>query len=176
VPTRAPYVPSRAPYVPTRAPYVPTRAPACNRTTRWDARRVHDPGRHRAVRLASVALLPAALLLTGCTSLQQPARTAANGFYAAVSASRWGRACGYLAPETRSELEQSAGSRCPKALAAEKLSDPGPVEKLTGAGTMAQVRFREDTVFMSEFGHGWKVMAADCAPRPDKPYDCQIQG
>jgi hypothetical protein len=41
---------------------------------------------------------------------------------------------------------------------------------------MAQVRFRQDTVFMAQFRDGWKVMAADCAPRPDKPYDCQIQG
>jgi hypothetical protein len=137
---------------------------------------MHAPRRRRVVRLASVALLPAALLLSGCTSLQQPARTAAAGFYAAVSASRWDRACGYLAPETRSELEQSASSPCPKALAGEHLSDGGPVEKLSGAGTMAQVRFRGDTVFMSEFRHGWKVMAADCTPRPGKPYDCQIQG
>ena len=137
---------------------------------------MHELGRRRVVRLACVPLLPAALLLTGCTSLQQPARTAAAGFYAAVSASRWDRACGYLAPETRSQLEQSAGSACPKALADEKLSDPGPVQKLSGAGTMAQVRFRQDTVFMAEFRHGWKVMAADCTPRPGKPYDCQIQG
>jgi hypothetical protein len=50
------------------------------------------------------------------------------------------------------------------------------VEHLFGAGTMAQVRFREDTVFMSEFRHGWKVMAADCKPRTGRPYDCQIQG
>jgi hypothetical protein len=134
------------------------------------------PGRRRVVRLAAVPLLPPALLLTACTSLQEPARTAAAGFYAAVSASQWGRACGYLAPETRSELEQSAGSACPKALAEEKLSDPGPVVKLSGAGTMAQVRFRADTVFMAEFRHGWKVMAAVCTPRPGRPYDCQIQG
>jgi hypothetical protein len=136
---------------------------------------MHELGRRRVVRLACVPL-PAALLLTGCTSLQQPARTAATGFYAAVSASQWGRACSYLAPQTRSELEQSAGSACPKALAEEKLSDPGPVRKLSGAGTMAQVRFRQDTVFMAEFRHGWRVMAADCKPRPGKPYDCQIQG
>lgn len=136
---------------------------------------MHEVGRRRVVR--ALPLLPAAgLLLTGCASLQQPARTAATGFYAAVSASQWGRACSYLAPHTRSELEQSAGSACPKALAEEKLSDPGPVRRLSGAGTMAQVRFREDTVFMAEFRHGWKVMAADCTPRPGKPYDCQIQG
>lgn len=136
---------------------------------------MHQLGRRRVAR--AVPLLPAAALaLTGCTSLQQPARTAATEFYAAVSGSQWGKACGYLAPQTRSELEQSAGSACPKALAGEKLSDPGPVTRLSGAGTMAQVRFRKDTVFMAEFRHGWKVMAAECSPRPGKPYDCQIQG
>jgi hypothetical protein len=52
----------------------------------------------------------------------------------------------------------------------------GAVENTDAFGTMAQVRFAQDTMFLAEFKDGWKVMAAGCAPEPGHPYDCQLQG
>ena len=70
-------------------------------------------------------------------------------FYRAVSAADWVAACRLLAPETKSEVEQSAGTACPAALADEELPDPGPVGSSVSYGTMTQVRFAQDTVFLS---------------------------
>lgn len=43
-------------------------------------------------------------------------------------------------------------------------------------GTMAQVRYPEDTVFLARFRSGWRVMAAACSPQAHDPYDCRIKG
>jgi hypothetical protein len=50
------------------------------------------------------------------------------------------------------------------------------VDAFSTFGTMAQVRFSGDVMFVSEFGNGWKVMAAGCSPVPGHPYDCTLQG
>jgi len=121
---------------------------------------------------ASVLLLA----LSGCSSLQAPARDVADRFSAAVAASDWAAGCGLLAPQTKAELEKSAGTACPTALADEDLPDAGPLEELAGFGTMAQVRFAGDTVFVAQFPGGWKVMAAGCAPVSGHPYDCRLKG
>jgi hypothetical protein len=33
-----------------------------------------------------------------------------------------------------------------------------------------------DTVFLARFDGGWRVMAADCSPRAEQPYECQVKG
>jgi hypothetical protein len=115
-------------------------------------------------------------LLSGCSASAAPAQAVGDRFYRAVEASRWRAACEELAPVTRDQLEQSAGEPCGEALAGEELSDPGPVEGAVVYGTMTQVRYRQDTVFLARFPSGWKVMAAGCAPVPGHPYDCRLQG
>jgi hypothetical protein len=97
-------------------------------------------------------------------------------FYRAVGRSDWNGACALLAPETKGELEQSAGKPCPAALADEALPDPGPARRSVEYGTMTQVRYQEDTVFLARFQSGWKVMAAGCSPVLGHPYDCRLQG
>jgi hypothetical protein len=124
---------------------------------------------------ASVAAV-ALVLAAGCGS-QQPASTSvATRFAEALDESDTATACGYLAPETRSDLESSAGKPCPAALSDEDLPSAGPVEDSDAFGTMAEVRFAEDTMFLARFGSGWKVMAAGCSPQPGQPYDCVLQG
>lgn len=104
------------------------------------------------------------------------AASVADEFAQALDASDAAAACGYLAPRTKSDLEQSAGKACPAALTEEKLPSAGTVEETDAFGTMAEVKFSKDTMFLAEFKGGWKVMAAGCKPQPGQPYDCRLQG
>jgi hypothetical protein len=134
------------------------------------------PMRTAGRRVGAVAAAAALLLATGCGSAQPGASSVATRFVEALDADDAGAACGFLAPATKSELEKSAGKPCPAALTEEDLPSAGPVEKTEAFGTMAQVRFAEDTMFLAEFQGGWKVMAAGCSPEPGHPYDCRLQG
>jgi hypothetical protein len=128
-------------------------------------------------RCVSLAAAAATLsVTTACGASSSPARTVAREFVDALDASDTATACGFLAPKTRSELEKSTGKPCVVALGEEDLPTPGAVETTQEFGTMAQVRFTEDTLFLAEFRGGWKVMAAGCAPEDGQPYDCRIQG
>jgi hypothetical protein len=128
-------------------------------------------------RVALAVTAVAAVLTTGCDAQTAPAaRAVAGDFAEAVSADDGRDACALLAPETRSQLEQSSGKVCASAIIEEDLPDPGAVERASSYGTMAEVTFAADTMFVTEFRSGWKVMAAGCAPVPDRPYDCQLQG
>ncbi|MEW2587149.1 hypothetical protein [Streptomyces virginiae] len=42
-------------------------------------------------------------------------------------------------------------------------------------GRQAMVRLSGHTLFLSQCGKGWKVVAAGCTPRPDRPFDCQVE-
>ena len=132
------------------------------------------------MRIAFGALVLAVVALgasTGCAAQADPAaRDAAARFARAVAAKNGAEACQLLAPGTRSELEQSSGEGCPRAVLTEGLPRAGAVDAFSTFGTMAQVRFSGDVMFVSEFGNGWKVMAAGCSPVPGHPYDCTLQG
>ncbi|RLK23872.1 hypothetical protein DER29_1757 [Micromonospora sp. M71_S20] len=85
-------------------------------------------------------------------------------------------ACAVLAPDTVAELEQSADKPCAEAILAEDLPEPGAVVATDVYGQRAQVRLDGDTVFLAVFPGGWRVVAAGCTARGDKPYDCVLQG
>ncbi|MCW2762892.1 MAG: hypothetical protein JWR85_3093 [Marmoricola sp.] len=126
---------------------------------------------------ATVILGFIATLATGCgAGDERGPRAVASRFADALSSDDAAAACGLLAPETKSELEQSAGKKCAAAILAEDLPDAGTVAQLAAFGTMAQVSFVDDVMFLTEFRSGWKVMAAGCSPVPGRPYDCQLQG
>jgi hypothetical protein len=118
--------------------------------------------------------------LTGCGAPQTSAvQGVADSFVAAVSASDGAAACRLLAPRTKSELEQTAGEPCAKALLAEdvprrRANQPaGAVEVY---GTAAWVRTSSDTIFLARFQGGWKVSAAGCSPTTARMYDCVVKG
>jgi len=118
-----------------------------------------------------------AAAVTGCSGQQPAATSVATRFVRALGSSDGTAACRLLAPETESELVQSAGKPCPTALLEEKLPSRGTVRTTRTFGTMAQVRLRTDTLFLARFKSGWKVMAAGCKPaKPEHPYDCSLQG
>ena len=100
----------------------------------------------------------------------------ARGFHAAVARQDGAAACGLLAPQTRSELEQSAQRPCPVAVLETEVPQAGGVRASSMFGSQAQVRLEGDTVFLAEFPDGWRVVAASCTPRPPLPYDCRIKG
>jgi hypothetical protein len=52
----------------------------------------------------------------------------------------------------------------------------GPISHVQVWGDRAQLRAGSDTVFLAQFGgDGWKVTAAGCEPRRDRPCDCDIE-
>jgi hypothetical protein len=43
-------------------------------------------------------------------------------------------------------------------------------------GLQAEVILSGDTVFLSRFEDGWRVIAAGCTPQEGKPFDCLVKG
>ncbi|GGQ01644.1 hypothetical protein [Streptomyces roseolilacinus] len=101
-------------------------------------------------------------------------------FEQALGAGRHDRLCAAFAPATREELEQSAKSRCEQAIGQaieeRELPAAGAVREVDVYGDQARVVLEQDTVFLARFPAGWKVTAAGCAPRPQRPYECEIKG
>lgn len=124
---------------------------------------------------ALTLLLP--VLLTGCGSGQDEAvRGRAAAFEDAVAGEDWAGACALLAPETRTELEAAAKLPCAEALAEESLPPPGTLERVEVFGTMAEVRYQGETLFLTKFADEWLLHAAGCTPQHPKPYDCALHG
>lgn len=129
----------------------------------------------------TVALLTAALLgaLTGCGGVdvrEDAASRAATRFEESLRAADAARGCAALAPGTRDELEQNAELPCARALPDAGLPDAGPVRSVDVHGKQARVVAAGDTLFLSSFPRGWKVVAAGCTERPEQPYQCLIKG
>jgi hypothetical protein len=101
---------------------------------------------------------------------------AATAFGQAVSAADGSRACALLSPKVVTELADSAGKPCPEAVLTSKLPAVSPVRAAQRYGHQALVTTETDTVFLSEFPGGWKIIAAGCEARADQPYDCTVSG
>jgi len=121
----------------------------------------------------------AVLLVAGCGSVDargDAASAAALRMLQAVQSKDGAAACALLAPDTAAELEQSADKPCPDAILEEDLPAAGAVSRTEVYGQWAQVRLPGDTVFLGAFPGGWRVVAAGCTPRGNRPYDCVLQG
>jgi hypothetical protein len=126
-----------------------------------------------------VIVAAAVLALAGCASVDErgtAAAAVASRLLTAVDAGDAAAACATLAPETVAELEQSAGKTCAEAILDEDLAKPAPVTGTQVYGQWAQVRLTDDTVFLATFPGGWRVVAAGCTARRQRPYDCILQG
>ncbi len=132
------------------------------------------------MRAKSSGLLAAALLgaLTGCgvDAREDAAVEAASRFEASLRATDTAKGCAALAPGTRDELEQSTDKSCVRALPEAGLPLAGEVRAVDVYGRQARVVTDQDTLFLSSFPGGWKVTAAGCTARPEKPYQCLIKG
>ena len=130
--------------------------------------------RKAAVLLSLVLAAP-----TGCAAAGgrgDAAASVATRLLTAVQGKNGAAACALLAPDTASEVEQSGGKACAEAILDENLPQPGAVTGTAVYGQWAQVRVGDDTVFLAAFPGGWRVVAAGCQSRGDRPYDCRLQG
>ncbi len=119
------------------------------------------------------------LVMSGCASVgerEDAASAVALRMLTAVDGGDGAAACATLAPETLADLERSAEEPCPAAIVQENLPGPGRVEQSRVYGQWAQVRLTGDTVFLALFPGGWRVVAAGCTPRGERPYDCVLRG
>ena len=118
-----------------------------------------------------------ALLVTGCGSgaTGGPSKVAL-AFAQAVAAHDGEKACSLIAPATRAELE-SDGHPCSEAVLSQDVPEATSIRDAEQYGLESRVVLDKDTVFVSRFSIGWRVVAAACEDRGQKlPYDCQIAG
>lgn len=130
-------------------------------------------------------LVVVAATLTACV----PARPApdsaidvATTFYDAVGRQDGAAACELLAPVTVETLEGDAEEPCAEAVLGGDVGDvltarTGSTSGSTSvAGRQAQVVLTTDVVFLTVSGTTWRIVAAGCDPRPERPYDCVLEG
>ncbi|WP_229864777.1 hypothetical protein [Streptomyces spinoverrucosus] len=136
----------------------------------------------RTVRRTGTLILASllGLALGGCGSAGErsvDASAAATEFERLLSSADFKGLCAALAPETRSELAESEKTSCAEAIAAQDIPFGGAVRKVDVYGRQARVVLESDTLFLSQFRDGWKVVAAGCTPRSGGlPYQCTIKG
>ncbi|MCW2700168.1 MAG: exported protein of unknown function [Blastococcus sp.] len=125
-------------------------------------------------RRSVVAAGALALLVTGCSSTEEPeVEQVATTFEDPTGDAR--ERCGLLVPTALEQLEQDAGAACEDAIGDLPL-EGGDVARVEVWGGDAQVRLDGDTVFLTKTSTGWRVAAALCSPRPEGPYDCGVEG
>ncbi|MFF8261297.1 hypothetical protein [Streptomyces virginiae] len=120
-----------------------------------------------------------AVFLAGCGASGtrvDGARDVGRAFEQALASRDYGAACGLLAPETRTQLEEDEKQACAKALEEQELPVPGAVNGAEVYGRQALVHAGGETLFLSQFTGGWRVVAAGCTPQEDKPYQCVVKG
>lgn len=132
--------------------------------------------------LKTVLALAALLSMAACSgngSGPPGAEQAAKTFHAALQDDDLAGACSLLAPATLEAMEQAENGEarsCPDKLAAVSLPQAGKVIASQAYGRNAQVRYEEDTLFLTLSGGAWKVTAAGCTERGDRPYSCLVEG
>ena len=134
----------------------------------------------RSGRLRVLAVVAATVVVVaGCGSVAsrgQAASSAAQRLLNAVDRKDGAAACALLAPQTAAEVVQSAQQDCAEAILDQNLPRPGAVTGDDVYGQWARVRLSDDTIFLAMFAGGWRVVAAGCTPRGERPYDCTVQG
>jgi hypothetical protein len=133
----------------------------------------------RAFLLAVVVTMVGTTAISGCSALNPGTAAAADTvqrFHDELAAEDTGPACALLAPNTVEGVEQGETGSCPDKLAQLSLPHSGTVTESRAYGSSAQVRLQDDTVFLTRSGIEWKITAAGCVPRGERPYDCAVKG
>jgi hypothetical protein len=115
--------------------------------------------------------------------MEAGAESAVTAFYDAVEARDGQVACDLLLPDAAESLEEDAEAPCATAIVedpkigrelAHRAAD-AVVTEVRMAGRQAQVVTTSDTVFLARSGERWIITAAACEPRPQRPYDCEVE-
>jgi hypothetical protein len=131
----------------------------------------------RTLRLLGLTALAA--VLGGCGTLGPDtagAAGAAEAFHVATAHGDGAAACSRLSVRVADELEQSAGAPCAQAVLSADVPAASQVREVQVWGGRGLVVLDHDVVFVAEFDAGWRVTAAGCSPRKDRPYDCTVKG
>jgi hypothetical protein len=121
-----------------------------------------------------VLLALAVLSLAGCGADPSAPEAAAVAFARAAAGGDAEAACELLSPAVAESLAGRSGS-CANAVAEEPPPGAAPVVRSERYGQQALVVTADDTIFLSRFPGGWKVIAAGCTPQGgSKPYDCTV--
>lgn len=131
----------------------------------------------RPVGLAAASIPAVAVLATtGCGAVDDSVAARVDHFHAALAANDAAGACADLAEETRTALERQEGAPCEEAITRQRLPHSSAAGDVVVYGSMAQVRMDGETVFLSRFDDGWRVIAAGCAPTTgDRPHECALE-
>jgi hypothetical protein len=119
----------------------------------------------------------AAIALVGCSSTPHAdaVRRAARSFVGDLAGGNGAAACRMLTDDARSSVTGATDESCADAVTGVK--DRG--QDITGVqvwGDAAQVHIGRDTLFLRLVSGQWRVNAAGCTARGDRPYDCKIGG
>ena len=133
------------------------------------------------VRPITIALLLLCLAATGCgrTGDRDRATEVAQKFLQAVGAGDGAVACGLLADDTRTALEDEEQKPCGEAIGSLQI-EPGAPTAVELYLTNAKADLDNgDSAFLSETADGWRVSAAGCkrgdGPPADAPMDCELE-
>ncbi|HVQ17733.1 MAG TPA: hypothetical protein VMT27_01700 [Actinomycetes bacterium] len=85
------------------------------------------------------------------------------------------QACRMLAPGTLSELQNTFGT-CRHSLPQQDLPVATKVRDVDVYGKNAIVHLDRDVVFLARFEDGWRITAAGCTPRQNRPFTCTLKG
>ena len=117
------------------------------------------------------------LLLAGCGAPAGEGEVTgtAREWLTAAQAKDTARMCALLTPAA-AESVATGDETCEQAVGDLDLPGGGTVDAVQLWSDEAQVRSREDTLFLTRLADGWHVNAAGCRTRGDRPYDCDVAG
>jgi hypothetical protein len=126
---------------------------------------------------AGIVLVAVSLAAGGCGSqAADSVSNRADHFYAAIKAEDAASACDDLAPEAREALEEQEGKPCDDVILDQSLPDAVQHGTSKVYGSMAQVVYQDETVFLSRYDGRWLVTAVGCPPvSDDRPHECTIK-
>jgi hypothetical protein len=116
------------------------------------------------------------LALSGCAGDDQAsaAGRAAGSFTQAVADQDGARACSLLSPATADSVADDGS--CAGAVLKQDLPTVAKIQKIDREGRSAFVVTDDDTMFLSQFPDGWKIIGAGCTEQGSAPYDCTVSG
>ncbi|MDQ3934459.1 MAG: hypothetical protein M3340_07490 [Actinomycetota bacterium] len=96
-------------------------------------------------------------------------------FARAIQSRDGAAACRELTGPARSALEEQERRPCEEAIVELELSG-GEVTHVDVAETSAAVDLSEgDRSYLDDTPSGWRISAAGCKPRPNLPYECELE-